>query len=510
MAVNLSLFAGAGAQFFDDNGVPLAGGLIYTYAAGTTTPAVTYTSSTGLIAHSNPIVLNAAGRVSTGEIWLTVGLTYKFILKNSAGVQIGSYDNIPSFLTTDSASVTYNEGSTGAVTTSVQAKLQEFVSVQDFGAVGNGVTDDATAFNNAANEAVNSGVVFVPKGDYLNGKPKGIVGENILWNYYGGGNSNCIFDITGSNLLGPFFAYESQAAQVLIAQLDEDQSAIVSPGFRDALFVNSVDSDTTDYTAIAQKVTHAVRGFTQGAHGSFSYVPQYKDLIGGFFLSAGNIQWTARGCSGVVADAFQYGIGIASNEFAVHNPAASAGGLGHSLSMAGVQAIIRSRFAPEDSAHESRGVLVTNNGERITAAFQALSATSDGYASQFKYGLDMRYADITVAGIIMPLNAYGGSNTGTIIEYDVNDYSFYDRTDNFFKWAIAGDVVFGATPSGLSIGGTTLASTRLFINAGTSALSQMRLFAGAAPTSPVNGDIWFDGTNLNIRVSGTTKTFNLT
>lgn len=45
MGVSLSMYAGAGAQFFDNNGNPLAGGLIYTYAAGTTTPAATYTSS---------------------------------------------------------------------------------------------------------------------------------------------------------------------------------------------------------------------------------------------------------------------------------------------------------------------------------------------------------------------------------------------------------------------------------------------------------------------------------
>ena len=39
--VNFSPFAGAGAQFFDNNGVPLAGGLLYTYASGTTTPQIT-------------------------------------------------------------------------------------------------------------------------------------------------------------------------------------------------------------------------------------------------------------------------------------------------------------------------------------------------------------------------------------------------------------------------------------------------------------------------------------
>ena len=40
MAVFLSSFGGAGVQFFDNNGVPLAGGLIYTYAAGTTIQVV--------------------------------------------------------------------------------------------------------------------------------------------------------------------------------------------------------------------------------------------------------------------------------------------------------------------------------------------------------------------------------------------------------------------------------------------------------------------------------------
>ena len=94
MSVNLSLFAGAGAQFFDDNGVPLAGGLIYTYAAGTTTPLATYTSSSGVTALPNPIVLNAAGRVPTGEIWVTAGLTYKFVVYTSANVLVASYDNI--------------------------------------------------------------------------------------------------------------------------------------------------------------------------------------------------------------------------------------------------------------------------------------------------------------------------------------------------------------------------------------------------------------------------------
>jgi len=93
MTVSISLFAGIGAQFFTDDGVPLAGGLIYSYEAGTTTPKTTYTSSAGNIAHTNPIVLNSAGRVPSGEIWLTLG-SYKFILATSTNVTIATYDNV--------------------------------------------------------------------------------------------------------------------------------------------------------------------------------------------------------------------------------------------------------------------------------------------------------------------------------------------------------------------------------------------------------------------------------
>lgn len=93
-AYNLSSFAGAGAQFFDDNGNPLSGGKVYTYAAGTTTPLATYTTSAGTVANTNPIILDAAGRTSN-EIWLAVGTLYKFVVQTSLSVLIGTYDGLP-------------------------------------------------------------------------------------------------------------------------------------------------------------------------------------------------------------------------------------------------------------------------------------------------------------------------------------------------------------------------------------------------------------------------------
>lgn len=72
--------------------VPLVGGLVYTYQAGTTTPKATYTDSTGVTAQSNPVVLDSRGEAS---IWLGAG-SYKIVLKDSSGSTIWTVDGISS------------------------------------------------------------------------------------------------------------------------------------------------------------------------------------------------------------------------------------------------------------------------------------------------------------------------------------------------------------------------------------------------------------------------------
>jgi hypothetical protein len=94
MAVFLSPVGGAAAQFFTNTGAVLTGGKLYTYLAGTTTPATSYTTSAGTTARTNPVVLDSAGRVpSGGEIWI-LPISYKFVLKDSNDVLIATYDNI--------------------------------------------------------------------------------------------------------------------------------------------------------------------------------------------------------------------------------------------------------------------------------------------------------------------------------------------------------------------------------------------------------------------------------
>jgi hypothetical protein len=182
MAVILSPVGGVAQQFFNNNGVPLAGGLLYTYAAGTSTPQTTYTSSSGNTAHTNPIILNSAGRVASGEIWLTSNVTYKFVLKDSTDVLIATYDNISGIInsailsntsdpTQGDALVGFRQSNssgnlTNSVGRTVHQKLQESVSVKDFGAVGDNTTDDTSAIQAAVNQLTSGQGLYFPTGTY--------------------------------------------------------------------------------------------------------------------------------------------------------------------------------------------------------------------------------------------------------------------------------------------------------------------------------------------------------
>lgn len=198
--VNLSALAGAGQQFFDNSGIPLVGGKLWSYAAGSTTPQVTYTSADGDSEHqhTNPIVLNAGGRVPGGEIWLVAGENYKFVLMTSANVVLDTWDNITGIngtgITSDASTVSFTgangvvgtvadlatdagsdfvgftQSGDGSISSTVQTKLREMISVKDFGAMGDGVTDDTLSIAAAVNAVVNQngGILYFPSGTYIN------------------------------------------------------------------------------------------------------------------------------------------------------------------------------------------------------------------------------------------------------------------------------------------------------------------------------------------------------
>lgn len=86
----------------DNNGLPLVGGLLSTYAAGTTTPQATYTDAGGATPQTNPVVLDENGQAA-----LFLGnLVYKFVLQDANGVIQWTADQISGVTTINAANIT--------------------------------------------------------------------------------------------------------------------------------------------------------------------------------------------------------------------------------------------------------------------------------------------------------------------------------------------------------------------------------------------------------------------
>lgn len=168
-------------QYFDSpNGRPLAGGKVYTYSAGTTTPKATYTDSAGLVPQANPIVLNARGEPDNPIYWSG---NYKIVLKDSSGSTIYTVDNynadpygvqniLPSLAASSGSSLMgFIQAGIGAFSTTAYEVFSRRVSVWDFmspamradALSGSPVLDHAPAWNAAITALGGAGRVDVPR-----------------------------------------------------------------------------------------------------------------------------------------------------------------------------------------------------------------------------------------------------------------------------------------------------------------------------------------------------------
>ena len=223
-------------QFFDANGVPLAGGKLYSYAAGTTTPLATYTSAAETTFNTNPIILNSRGEV---EVWLGSPL-YKFKLTTAANVEIWTVDNITSLsgiqvaidaslkayyaATAGSSRVGFIQAGAGADARTAEAKMRESVSVKDFGAIGNGVAIDGPAIQEAIDSlAATGGSVYVPPGTYLISSPLRPRANVTLWSDL---YTATIKQAAGANLtiLLDFSTYSANNSAVLGLVIDGNRA----------------------------------------------------------------------------------------------------------------------------------------------------------------------------------------------------------------------------------------------------------------------------------------------
>lgn len=163
--------------FVDRAGDPLDAGYVYIGVVNQnpeTSPAAVYWDEAGTQPAAQPL-RTSAGRIVNGVTPARVYATandYSMTVKDKNGIVVstlGAVEGLSVFSSFVGDLANASDPAKGAdlvgfKNRTVYDKLSEYVSVKDFGAVGNGVTDDTAAFNLAVQSG--SGVVVVPPGNY--------------------------------------------------------------------------------------------------------------------------------------------------------------------------------------------------------------------------------------------------------------------------------------------------------------------------------------------------------
>lgn len=157
-------------QFFDANGDPLVGGKLYSYAAGTTTPLATYTSSSGAVSNTNPVILDSRGEAN---VWLAL-TPYKFKLATANDVEIWTVDNVSSGETFGVSQWLTSVAGTNAITGTVSsANFVSYTAGQTFSfSAANANTGPVTLNINSlgAKPVTKTGSVALVSNDILAGQ----------------------------------------------------------------------------------------------------------------------------------------------------------------------------------------------------------------------------------------------------------------------------------------------------------------------------------------------------
>ena len=170
----------SGANFIAQEEVQTAtqGQTVFTLTSITYTPGIT----------SLVVFVNGSKQLVNTNYTETSSSVVTFVSGLNAGDTVDFYASLPatSQSLNNALTVAYHPPFTNSVTTNVQTKLAQTVSVKDFGAVGDGVTDDTAAIQTALTFG---GSILIPTGTY-----------KITANLIIGDNTNVVF-VTGASFI---------------------------------------------------------------------------------------------------------------------------------------------------------------------------------------------------------------------------------------------------------------------------------------------------------------------
>lgn len=225
----------AKTQFIDAAGAPLAGGKLYTYVAGTTTPQASYTDSSGATANSNPVILDARGEAN---VWLGES-TYKFTLTDANDVEIWTVDYISAPTTALSpvlsGNVTISTDSAGPALKVTQTGTGDVMRVQD------SADPDSTPF--VINSSGYVGLGTVAPAEALD------IDNNGKIQFSSGGTARTVISADASNS---------------IIDVKDDRSLVVKANGVTIVTGNSTDVTTTVPVVLPAAPTTTLQAATKG------------------------------------------------------------------------------------------------------------------------------------------------------------------------------------------------------------------------------------------------------
>jgi hypothetical protein len=158
--------------FTDKNGDPLDAGYLYFGTANQnpeTNPITVYFDNALTQPAAQPIrTINGYPSRNGSPAAIYTDQYFSVTVRNKKNELViyapSGYGITPGTSVSFSNQITYNEGSTGAIDRTLTSRLQDYVSVKDFGAVGDGVTNDTAAIQAALDSGLN---IFVPQGQFI-------------------------------------------------------------------------------------------------------------------------------------------------------------------------------------------------------------------------------------------------------------------------------------------------------------------------------------------------------
>lgn len=281
--------------FTETNGQPLENGYIFLGAANLnpqTNPIAAFFNAALTIPAVQPIRTQNGYPVYQGTpARIYVNSDYSIQVQNKNGSMVYSAPAATERYSgvvvngVNAQDVIYDPPFTNAVQTNVEAKLAQTVSVKDFGALGDGLTNDTTAMQDAVNAMAGVGAVFFPAGTYLGfvDVPDNTVlygeGENSIIRLPTGANRAAIqsLDTSGGN-------DNVQIFRLCVDGNRNGQSNLIAHGI-------NIDGACENWLVTQCKITNT---FGHGLHGRGGGVPSNSTVadnirvIDNYFFSCGN------------------------------------------------------------------------------------------------------------------------------------------------------------------------------------------------------------------------------